>query len=194
MAKPGVTVEQVVDQLSTSGSTWTRADVLRAICDLQPAVSSMSGHRWAAALERAADQVIDHCIDLDPPDERTGRRTSDGRETGIAADTVVKRVVADRRPLVLVAGGARHLRASRRRSPIDVGRRDLRARRPPATAWSSAASTERGEARVSGLPRILPRNGATFGNTSQHRLDAAPAVRRQNSTSRHEPARSGSDS
>jgi hypothetical protein len=30
-----VTVEAVVDQLSVSGSTWGRADVLRAICDLQ---------------------------------------------------------------------------------------------------------------------------------------------------------------
>jgi conjugative relaxase-like TrwC/TraI family protein len=76
---PPVTVEQVVDHLSASGSAWTRADVLRAICDLQPAVSSTSGQRWAAALERAADQVIEHCVDLDPPDERTRRRTSDGR-------------------------------------------------------------------------------------------------------------------
>ena len=40
---PTVTVEQVIDHLSASGSTWTRADVLRAICDLQPAMSQMSG-------------------------------------------------------------------------------------------------------------------------------------------------------
>jgi conjugative relaxase-like TrwC/TraI family protein len=76
---PTVTVEQVVDQLSASGSTWTRADILRAICDLQPAVSPMSGHRWAAALERGCDQVIDHCVDLDPAGERLRRRVSDGR-------------------------------------------------------------------------------------------------------------------
>ncbi len=76
---PGPTVEQVVDHLSASGSTWTRADVLRAICDLQPAVSSMPGLHWAAALERAADQVIERCVDLDPPDERARRRVSDGR-------------------------------------------------------------------------------------------------------------------
>jgi conjugative relaxase-like TrwC/TraI family protein len=74
-----VTVEQVVDQLSASGSVWTRADALRAICDLQPALSSMSGQRWAAALERVADQVAEHGVDLDPPDERTRRRGSDGR-------------------------------------------------------------------------------------------------------------------
>jgi conjugative relaxase-like TrwC/TraI family protein len=75
---PRVTVAQVIDHLSASGSTWTRADVLRAICDLQPAVSSMSGQRWAAAVERAADHVVEHSVDLDPPDRRA-RRTSDGR-------------------------------------------------------------------------------------------------------------------
>jgi AAA domain len=74
-----VTVEHVIDQLSASGSTWTRGDILRAICDLQPAVSQMAAHRWAAALERACDQVIDHCVDLDPVGERARRRASDGR-------------------------------------------------------------------------------------------------------------------
>jgi conjugative relaxase-like TrwC/TraI family protein len=78
-AVPVLTVEQVVDHLSACGSTWTRADVLRAVCDLQPALSSMSGRRWAVALERAADQVIGLCVDLDPSDERTRRRASDGR-------------------------------------------------------------------------------------------------------------------
>jgi conjugative relaxase-like TrwC/TraI family protein len=73
-----VTVDDVIDRLSTGGSTWTRADVLRALCDLQQPVSSMSGHRWAAALEHACDQVIDVCVDLDPPGLVT-RRASDGR-------------------------------------------------------------------------------------------------------------------
>jgi conjugative relaxase-like TrwC/TraI family protein len=77
---PMVTVAQVIDQLSGSGSTWTRADVLRGICDLQPAVSQLSGLRWAAALVRGCDQVIDHCVDLDPTAaERVRRRASDGR-------------------------------------------------------------------------------------------------------------------
>ena len=73
-----VTVDEVIDRLSAGGSTWSRADVLRALCDLQPPVSSMSGHRWAAALERACDRVIDACVDLDPPGLVT-RRASDGR-------------------------------------------------------------------------------------------------------------------
>jgi conjugative relaxase-like TrwC/TraI family protein len=73
-----VTVEALVDQLSVSGSSWGRADVLRAVCDLQPAVSSLSGQAWAATLERAADRVLDGCVDLDPPGPVT-RRVSDGR-------------------------------------------------------------------------------------------------------------------
>jgi hypothetical protein len=77
-----VTVEQVVDHMSASASTWTRADVLRAICDLQPPVPSISGPQWAAALEHATDQVIERCIDLDPADE-SRRRGSDGRSLWI---------------------------------------------------------------------------------------------------------------
>ncbi len=76
---PMVTVEQVIDHLSACGSTWTRADILRVICDLQPAMSQMTGQRWAAALERGCDQVIDHCVDLDPTGEHLCRRASDGR-------------------------------------------------------------------------------------------------------------------
>ena len=73
-----VTVEEVIDWLSVSGSTWARADVLRAICDLQSPVWPMSGRRWATALERACDRVVEGCVDLDPPGH-TARRASDGR-------------------------------------------------------------------------------------------------------------------
>jgi conjugative relaxase-like TrwC/TraI family protein len=73
-----VSLDAVADALSAAGSTWNRADVLRVICDLQPPVSPLSGQRWAVALERAADQVIEACVDLDPP-EPTTRRASDGR-------------------------------------------------------------------------------------------------------------------
>ena len=48
-AREPVTLADVVEQLSADGSTWTRADVLRAVCDLAPPVSQMSGHDWAAA-------------------------------------------------------------------------------------------------------------------------------------------------
>jgi conjugative relaxase-like TrwC/TraI family protein len=73
-----VTLDTVVDALSATGSTWNRADVVRVICNLQPPVSPLSGPRWAATLERAADRVIEACVDLDPPDPST-RRASDGR-------------------------------------------------------------------------------------------------------------------
>jgi conjugative relaxase-like TrwC/TraI family protein len=75
---PPLTVEAVVDGLSVSGSTWTRADVLRAICDHQSTVSWMDGLRWAAWSERACERVIEDCVDLDPPSSPV-RRSSDGR-------------------------------------------------------------------------------------------------------------------
>jgi hypothetical protein len=74
-----VTVEAVLDGLSTVGSTWTRADVLRAICDRQRPLGGFDGRRWAAALDRACDQVLSVCADLDPPDATARRRGSDGR-------------------------------------------------------------------------------------------------------------------
>jgi hypothetical protein len=76
---PHVSVEQVIEQLSTDGSTWTRADVLRAICDVTPPTAELPGQRWAAVLERACDVVLDHCVNLDPVDTTTPRRSSDGR-------------------------------------------------------------------------------------------------------------------
>ena len=76
---PVVTVSDVLDAVSSRGSTWTRADVIRAICDVQRPVSSIPGREWAAAVERAADQVLDGCVDLDPVD--TGG-DGDGRMAG----------------------------------------------------------------------------------------------------------------
>ncbi len=78
---PPLTVSGVVEALSTSGSTWTRADVLRVICDAQRPVPQLDGERWAAALERLCDHVIGQCVELDPTDASTHRRRSDGRST-----------------------------------------------------------------------------------------------------------------
>ena len=78
-----MSIEDVIDQLSASGSTWTRADLMRAICDRQPPVSPMSGRQWSGALEAACDRVIDHSVDLDPPDGQVRRRASDGRSVWI---------------------------------------------------------------------------------------------------------------
>ena len=77
-----LTVTEVVEAVSLQHSSWGRADVVQAICDLQRPVSQMSGHRWAAAIERGADKVLERCVDLDPPDA-TERRDSDGRSQWI---------------------------------------------------------------------------------------------------------------
>lgn len=77
------TVSEVLDGLSSRGSTWTRADVIRTVCDLQRPVSSIPGHQWSAALEHAADQVLDGCVDLDPSDLAGRRRGSDGRSVWV---------------------------------------------------------------------------------------------------------------
>ena len=73
-----MTVQQVLDHLSTVGSTWTRADVLRAVCDLAPPTPGSSGSQWAAALDTVTNQVLAECVNLDPDSPAT-RRASDGR-------------------------------------------------------------------------------------------------------------------
>ncbi len=75
-------VADVVGGVSDQRSSWTRADVLQAICDVQRPVSQQSGHRWAATLERATDHVLAQLVDLDPPGDTT-RRGSDGRSVWI---------------------------------------------------------------------------------------------------------------
>ena len=77
-----LTVTDVVEAVSAQHSSWGRPDVIQAICDLHRPVSQMSGHRWAAAIEHAADRVLERCVDLDPPDA-TQRRDSDGRSLWI---------------------------------------------------------------------------------------------------------------
>jgi conjugative relaxase-like TrwC/TraI family protein len=77
-----VIVPDVIDAVSRQRSSWTRADVLQAICDAQRPGSQQSGHRWAATLERATDHVVAQLVDLDPPGD-TARRSSDGRSVWI---------------------------------------------------------------------------------------------------------------
>ena len=77
-----MTVSDVVEAVSAEHSSWGRPDVMQAICDLHRPVSQMSGHRWAAAIEHAADKLLERCVDLDPPDA-TQRRNSDGRSLWI---------------------------------------------------------------------------------------------------------------
>jgi conjugative relaxase-like TrwC/TraI family protein len=77
-----LTVTDVVEAVSAQHSSWGRADVIQAICDMHRPVPQMSGQRWAAAIERGADRVLQRCVDLDPPNA-TQRRESDGRSLWI---------------------------------------------------------------------------------------------------------------
>jgi conjugative relaxase-like TrwC/TraI family protein len=77
------TINDVIEQLSATGSTWSRADVLQAVCDQTHPSTGVSGSRWAIAVEHACDRVLDACTTLDPP-TASARRTSDGRSIWIA--------------------------------------------------------------------------------------------------------------
>jgi conjugative relaxase-like TrwC/TraI family protein len=77
-----VTIDEVVQSVSAMRSSWGRPDIVQAICDRQRPVSSISGHRWADAIERSADRVIEHLVDLDPTNPMQ-RRASDGRSVWI---------------------------------------------------------------------------------------------------------------
>jgi hypothetical protein len=74
------TVGEVIDRLSSAGSVWHRADIVRAICDIQRPLPDVAGERWVGMLDRLVENVLDQCVDLDPPvRERTTRRQSNGR-------------------------------------------------------------------------------------------------------------------
>jgi conjugative relaxase-like TrwC/TraI family protein len=75
-------VAEVLGDVSTRRSTWCRGDVLRAICDVQRPESQMPVQRWLGVVERAADRVVEQCVDLDPARD-TARRASDGRSVWI---------------------------------------------------------------------------------------------------------------
>ena len=80
---PVVTAAGVIAELSERSSAWHRMDVVRAICDLGPERPGIDGRRWVQVLDRAVDSVLDGCVDLDPDNDRTSRRASDGRSVWI---------------------------------------------------------------------------------------------------------------
>jgi ATP-dependent exoDNAse (exonuclease V) alpha subunit len=94
---------------STKGSSWTRADVLQAICDLAPPVSRSSGPEWATAIEQACDRVIAGCVSLDPPEGGGPVRASDGRSVWLAPSEphlTHQRLLAQEERIVLFAAEA----------------------------------------------------------------------------------------
>jgi conjugative relaxase-like TrwC/TraI family protein len=122
-----VTMAEVVELCSTKGSSWTRADVLQAICDLASPVSQVSGREWADALEQACDRVMAGCVSLDPPKGRGPLRTSDGRSVWLAPSEPYlthNRVVAQEEGIVLFATEA-HEAPHRPSATVDRGGLDV---------------------------------------------------------------------
>ena len=103
---------------------WGRPEVVQAICDLHRPVSQMSGHRWAQAIERGADRVLERCVDLDPPDVT--------RRRDVRSPIVVDRT--DRTPLHVRSsprrGGARHHLGDRGSARATCAVDDRGSRRP----------------------------------------------------------------
>ena len=65
-----VVIEDVIGAVTERRSAWHRLDVLQAVCDTTRPVPGVDGmHRWAAALDRAVDQVLEQCVDLDPAED-----------------------------------------------------------------------------------------------------------------------------
>ncbi len=78
-----VPIGEVIDAVAERRSAWHRLDVNQAICDTVRPQSGLDGTRWARALDRATDTVLDACIDLDPDDPHSRQRGSDGRSLWI---------------------------------------------------------------------------------------------------------------
>jgi conjugative relaxase-like TrwC/TraI family protein len=108
-SKDTIDIADVLEHLSTTGSTWTRADVLRAVCDLAPPVSQLSGRGWAQAVEGVVDRMIATCVDLDPPVPNVVTRGSDGRSIWLAPSEphlTHERVLAEEERIITFAMGA----------------------------------------------------------------------------------------
>ena len=76
-------VAGVLGELGERRSAWHRFDVLQAICDTTPAQPDINGTDWATELHQATDTVLADGVDLDPDDDTSRRRRSDGRSTWI---------------------------------------------------------------------------------------------------------------
>ena len=77
-----VTVGDVIAAVAEQRSAWHRFDVLQAVCDVarpQP----VDGALCAQMLHAVTDTVLAECVDLDPDDQGTRRRGSDGRSVWI---------------------------------------------------------------------------------------------------------------
>lgn len=130
-----VTVGEVIEALSATGSAWHRTDVTRTICDLQRPLPDMNGQQWATSLEQATDRAIEQCVNLDPPHADTTRvRRSDGRSVWIepiAAHVTSEEILAQEERILTWAIDAQtsdpHSSATIASEGLDVMQRDAAA-------------------------------------------------------------------
>jgi conjugative relaxase-like TrwC/TraI family protein len=76
---PSISVDSLIDALSTAGSSWNRAQIVGALTDLARPDPSLSGEEWADRIEAWADAVAARCVELDPDQTNAPTRASDGR-------------------------------------------------------------------------------------------------------------------
>jgi conjugative relaxase-like TrwC/TraI family protein len=74
-----ISVDSLIDALSTAGSSWNRAQIVGALTDLARPDPSLSGDEWASRIEAWADAVTARCVELDPDQASAPTRASDGR-------------------------------------------------------------------------------------------------------------------
>ncbi|MEZ5218547.1 MAG: MobF family relaxase [Ilumatobacteraceae bacterium] len=76
---PAISVDSLIDALSTAGSSWNRAQIVGALTDLARPDPTMSGGEWASRIEAWADAIAARCVELDPEQTNAQQRASDGR-------------------------------------------------------------------------------------------------------------------
>lgn len=76
---PAISVDSLIDALSTAGSSWNRAQIVGALTDLARPDPSLSGDEWANRIEAWTDAVAARCVELDPDQTSAPTRASDGR-------------------------------------------------------------------------------------------------------------------
>jgi conjugative relaxase-like TrwC/TraI family protein len=173
------TVVDVIEQLSAAGSAWHRADVLQAVCDLTPPVAGVSGQRWAAAVERACDRVIETCTTLHPPSERSPRRASDGRSIWIAPiepHLTTEGVLAQEERILLFAIDAHDIPARPSPTLDPTGLDVLQADAAAAVAGDDALVLVVGPAGT-GKTTTLRRAAANLGAHGRHVFAVAPTAK-----------------
>ena len=172
------TVYSVVDALSQQRSSWSRADVVQAICDVQPPVSNVSGHRWAETLERATDRVLEGLVDLDPPAQGE-RRASDRRSVWIeptAANFTSEPVLAQEEAIITWAMSAQ-AEPTAPSTTVNVGGLDpLQAAAAAAVAGTSRLTLVVGPAGA-GKTRMLKTAGDDLTDTHRAVFAVAPTAK-----------------